>query len=84
MSSPTDQRSPFELPSNPETLVDEQGVADYYDVERSTIRTWRYEGRGPRYILVAGNVVRYRVGDLLDHNASRSAFSTTEEREARV
>jgi len=67
------------IPADPNALVAEQFVADYYGVSRRTIKLWRYQGRGPEYIRVASNVIRYRWGAILAHNAKRAARSTSQE-----
>jgi len=71
--------SPEDLPSDPETLVDEQFVADYYSVARRTVKLWRYEGRGPEFLRLSSTVVRYRWGAILAHNDRMSAASTSDE-----
>ncbi len=43
--------------------VNEAGAEAVLGVKRSTLRTWRSLGRGPRYFK-AGRLVKYRVGDL--------------------
>ena len=67
------------IPTDPDQLVDEQFVANYYDVARRTLKLWRYEGRGPQYVRLASNLIRYRWGDILEFNARQSAVSTSEE-----
>ena len=63
----------MDLPNHPDELVDEIFVADYYRVKPRTVRLWRYQGRGPEYIRVASNQVRYRWGALLEFNGRHSA-----------
>jgi hypothetical protein len=67
------------LPTDPDALVDEEFVATYYGVTTRTIKLWRYEGRGPEYVRIAANQIRYRWGALLDFNRQRSAMSTSAE-----
>lgn len=72
-------KKPLSLPTDPNTLVDEQFVADYYGVAARTVKLWRYKGRGPKYIRQSSTVIRYQWGDILAHNQTRSAMSTAEE-----
>lgn len=44
-------------------LVDEVTLAARLGVSRSTLQSWRYTGRGPRYLKV-GRLVRYRNADI--------------------
>ena len=69
----------MKLPTEPDALVDESFVADYYGQSERTIKLWRYEGRGPAYVRLSATQVRYRWGALLDHNQKLGAISTSEE-----
>jgi predicted DNA-binding transcriptional regulator AlpA len=51
---------PREIPSD---LVDEVALAARLGVSRSTLQSWRYTGRGPRYIKV-GRLIRYRNAEI--------------------
>lgn len=44
-------------------LIDEPSLAATLGVSRSTLQSWRYAGRGPRFIKL-GRMVRYRVADI--------------------
>ena len=44
-------------------LIDEGALASRLGVSRSTLQSWRYTGRGPRFIKL-GRMVRYRVADV--------------------
>jgi len=44
-------------------LIDEPALATKLGVSRSTLQSWRYNGRGPRYIKL-GRMVRYRTADV--------------------
>ena len=44
-------------------LVDEARLAARLGVSRSTLQSWRYSGRGPRWIKL-GRLVRYRLTDV--------------------
>lgn len=55
-------------PSNPPVstegkLVDEIALADHLGLSRSTLQSWRYAGRGPRYLKI-GRLIRYRHEDV--------------------
>jgi predicted DNA-binding transcriptional regulator AlpA len=44
-------------------LIDEAALAVRLGVSRSTLQSWRYAGRGPRFIKL-GRMVRYRTADI--------------------
>lgn len=44
-------------------LVDESRLAARLGVSRSTLQSWRYSGRGPRYVKI-GRFIRYRNADI--------------------
>lgn len=44
-------------------LVDESRLAARLGVSRSTLQSWRYSGRGPRYVKI-GRFIRYRNTDI--------------------
>jgi excisionase family DNA binding protein len=44
-------------------LVDEVALAIRLGVSRSTLQSWRYAGRGPRFIKL-GRLIRYRTADV--------------------
>jgi predicted DNA-binding transcriptional regulator AlpA len=44
-------------------LLDETKLAARLGVTRSTLQSWRYAGKGPRYIKI-GKFVRYRSTDV--------------------
>ncbi len=67
------------LPTDPDELVDEEWLAEYYDQSTRTIKAWRYDGRGPKYIRLSKTQVRYRWGAILEHNQKLTARSTSEE-----
>jgi predicted DNA-binding transcriptional regulator AlpA len=43
---------------------DERSAASYLSVSVETLRTWRKQGRGPRYRKIGGRCVRYSTADL--------------------
>ena len=44
-------------------LLDETRLAARLDVSRSTLQSWRYAGKGPRFIKL-GRLIRYRNADV--------------------
>ena len=44
-------------------LVDESRLAARLGVSRAALQSWRYVGRGPRYIKI-GRLIRYRNADV--------------------
>jgi excisionase family DNA binding protein len=44
-------------------LIDEPALATRLGVSRSTLQSWRYAGRGPRFIKL-GRMIRYRNSDV--------------------
>lgn len=44
-------------------FVDEVRLAARLGVSRSTLQSWRYSGRGPRWIKL-GRLIRYRTTDI--------------------
>jgi predicted DNA-binding transcriptional regulator AlpA len=55
-----------------ETLLDEKELARLIRVSIGTLRYWRSEGKGPRYIKV-GQLVRYAPSDVHGWLSSRPA-----------
>ncbi len=51
------------LPTTADELIDESALATRLHVSRSTLQSWRYGGRGPRFIKL-GRTVRYRNADV--------------------
>jgi hypothetical protein len=47
----------------PTDLVDEVALAIRLGVARSTLQSWRYSGRGPKYLKI-GRLIRYRNVDV--------------------
>ena len=45
-------------------LLTPDDVARMMRVSRRTVSTWRYRGKGPRYVHVTHNCVRYRLPDV--------------------
>lgn len=45
-------------------LLTEKEVAELLNLQPATLRTWRYNKRGPKFVRVEG-AVRYRLEDVL-------------------
>lgn len=67
--------------STPQRLLNEHQVADSCAISVLTLRKWRVEGRGPRYVKI-GTLVRYRPEDvdawIESHETQRSALVEVE------
>jgi excisionase family DNA binding protein len=57
------ESSTSDEPTGLKALIDEAALAVRLGVSRSTLQSWRYSGRGPRFIKL-GRMVRYRVADV--------------------
>lgn len=55
--------STFDVSSIGTDLTDEVTLAVRLGVSRSTLQSWRYAGRGPRFIKL-GRLIRYRNADV--------------------
>src|ERR1019366_10692297 len=51
-------------PSLPQRLLNEHDVATTCAISVATLRKWRCQKRGPRFVKVGGHLVRYRPEDL--------------------
>ncbi len=47
-----------------EEILNETEAADYLMLSPHTLRTWRSEGKGPRYRQLEGRTIRYTMTDL--------------------
>lgn len=47
-----------------ETPLKEKQAAKYIGVNHTTIRLWRYEGKGPSFFKAGDKLIRYRKSDL--------------------
>jgi len=45
-------------------LINEQEAARMLSLATSTLRAWRFQGRGPAYFRIGGKAIRYRVQDV--------------------
>jgi len=54
-----------------ERYLSVQDLAARYDVSRATVYNWNKRGTGPAYLKPGGNLVRYRIADVLAWEKSR-------------
>jgi predicted DNA-binding transcriptional regulator AlpA len=45
-------------------MKNEKEVSRKFNISLAALRRWRYEGRGPKFVKLAGVAVRYREEDL--------------------
>ena len=45
-------------------LLNTRQVAKRYGVRAQTVRRWRVEGQGPKFVRIGGRLIRYRIEDL--------------------
>lgn len=67
-------------PKNPPVQVDDRQAADTLGVKTSTLAVWRSTGRYNLPFLKVGRLVKYRVSDLAEFLARRTANHTGEVR----
>ena len=60
---PSEKPTSQPMPELDTDLVDEAKLAARLGVSRSTLQSWRYAKRGPRYIKL-GRLIRYRNADV--------------------
>lgn len=60
-------------------LLSEEAAARFLGVTKRTLKQWRQDGRGPRFVKV-GRSVRYRMTDLEAFVESHTFTNTTEAR----
>lgn len=52
-------------------LLNEQQVAEYLGIEKSTLQQWRHYKKNIPYIQITPKVVRYKFQDVIDFEISR-------------
>ena len=61
-------------PNRPiETLMTPTQAAGFLGVHRNTLRAWRSAGTGPSFTQHSERTIRYRISDLLNHQAEGAA-----------
>jgi len=48
-------------------IMDSKQAAAFLRIKAQTLNLWRSQGRGPNYIRIGGNAIRYRLEDLNDY-----------------
>jgi len=48
-------------------LINEKKVAEIYGLKVNTLRNWRSNKQGPKYLKINGKMIRYRVQDIEDY-----------------
>ncbi len=67
-------------PNNPPVSVDDKQAADVLDLKPTTLAVWRSTGRYNLPYLKVGRLVKYRLSDLAEFLARRTANHTGEVR----
>lgn len=65
-------------PKNPPVNVDDKQAAEVLDVKPTTLAVWRSTGRYRLPYLKVGRLVKYRISDLAEFLARRTAHHTGE------
>ena len=50
-----------------EALLKPSEAAAFLNCHENTLRAWRNQGTGPRFVQHTARTIRYRLADLLDH-----------------
>ncbi len=58
-------------------------AAEYLGIEDSTLRSWRSEGRGPKFVKVGGRVF-YRPSEIDEWLAARTVQNTEQGRQLKI
>lgn len=62
----------------PAPLLTENDAARYLALTPRALQSWRYLGRGPRFVRISARAVRYRAEDLRGWVESRLRNSTSD------
>jgi len=57
-----------------EKLYTEKEVAEHFRVSVRAVQRWRADGKGPAFVTVGKNTVRYRAEDLAAYNDERTVI----------
>ncbi|CCQ74495.1 AlpA family transcriptional regulator [Magnetospira sp. QH-2] len=70
-------RTPDQTPSQPRRLMLEAEVAEMLAIKTSTLRRWRWEGKGPKFRKI-GEAVRYHPDDVEEYVEAGTRTSTSQ------
>lgn len=59
-------------------LMTEADLADYLRLSKQTLRNWRVQGKGPKFVKISGRAVRYRITDICAWSENLIISSTSE------
>jgi predicted DNA-binding transcriptional regulator AlpA len=62
--------------TGPDELLSTPALAEWLGVTVQCLKKWRASGRGPQFVRVGTNTVRYRRGDVLDWLKARTQSHT--------
>lgn len=63
---------------DPNRLLTEREVADRLQMAASSLRNWRTQGRGPKWLALSRRAVRYRAADVEEWLEARQRRSTSD------
>lgn len=64
------------MTTNKETFLTQDDVAAMWNISTNTLRKWRWEGKGPKFVKLGARVV-YRESDVLEYASSNIKSSTS-------
>lgn len=65
-------------PLNTREYLDENQVSKLLHISPKTLRNWRVQGDGPKYVKLSGRLIRYRRSDIDDWTESNVRTSTSD------
>lgn len=66
------------VPNPTERLLTPTEAAELLTLQPSTLADYRSTGRGPRFVRLSKNLVRYKLSDVLKYIASRQSVNPEE------
>jgi len=66
------------MTNNAEKFLTQDDVAILWNISTNTLRKWRWEGKGPKFVKLGARVV-YRESDVLAYAAANIKNSTAKE-----
>lgn len=75
----TTTQSRATAPADPfSPLLTETEAAKYLNLTNRALQSWRYQGRGPRFVKISARAIRYRLEDLEAWVTERLRCSTSD------